>query len=193
MGSITNIMLGGVGGQGLVLTSKIIGSAAFYNGYDVQTGDVIGLSQRGGKVWGSVRYGERVWSSVVSKGCGDYLVGLEKLETYRWVELLKKEAVVILNNEKIYPNRVLLEKDVYPSSRPEEGAEKQFNWVELDACTMAWEEGNRKAFNMVLIGALSKHLEIEESAWLKSIEENVPKGTVEINIKAFTKGKNYTL
>ena len=113
---VTNIYMAGVGGQGLVLTTEIVVEVAFLEGYEVKSNDVIGLSQRGGKVWGSVRFGEKVHSALIPEGQGDLLLAMEELEGLRLSYALKKGAKIIFNEEIIFPNRVLIEKDEYPEN-----------------------------------------------------------------------------
>lgn len=109
-----SVLLSGVGGQGLVLATRITAQVAFRSGFDVKTSDVIGLAQRGGMVWGSVRFGDKVHSPLVPKGQGDFLLATERLEGLRWIELLKPQSVIIMAKEAIFPNRVLLGKEEYP-------------------------------------------------------------------------------
>ena len=111
---VTNIMISGVGGQGLVVATQILSEAAFSEGYDIKTSDVIGLSQRGGMVWGSVRFGQKVYSATIPDGECDILIAMEALEGLRWAKMLKPGGQLILAVEKVYPNRVLIEKEEYP-------------------------------------------------------------------------------
>lgn len=183
----TNILITGVGGQGLVLATKIIANVAFKHGFDVTTSDVIGLSQRGGKVWGSIRFGDEVLSSLIPEGKCDIIVALEKLEALRWAHMLKPCAQLIINEEVIYPNRVLIEKEEYPKD-VEALIEAKHKLYRIDAKALAKIAGNAKAFNIVLLGALSKLLPFKKEDWLVVITDNVPRGTEEINIKAFEAG-----
>lgn len=187
--SITNIMITGVGGQGLVLATKIISRAAFLEGYDIKTSDVIGLAQRGGLVWGCVRFGDSVPSPLIPNGEGDIMLAMEELEGLRWAHIMKDGAVIILNKEKIYPNRVLIEKDEYPDNIEGKLALKGFNVKSLDAKKIAREAGTIKASNTVLLGNLSNHLPFSLENWYSAIKENVPEETININISAFSKGK----
>lgn len=186
---ITNILISGVGGQGLVVATKIIAETAFKEGFDIKTSDVIGLSQRGGMVWGSVRFGEKVYSASIPKGEGDILVAMEKLEGLRWVNNMKKSAKVILNNETIFPNRVLIEKDEYPENIEEKLNTKGYDVTSLDANGLAKKAGNIKTANIVLLGCLSKFVTFKEESWIEVIEKNVPKNTIDVNIKAFKLGR----
>lgn len=187
--SITNIMITGVGGQGLVLATKIISRAAFLEGYDIKTSDVIGLAQRGGMVWGCVRFGESVPSPLIPNGQGDIMLAMEELEGLRWTHLMKDGAIVILNREQIYPNRVLIEKDEYPANIEGKLMDKGFAVETIDAKGIAGAAGTVKASNTALLGSLSRHLPFSLDTWHKAIRENVPEKTIDINIMAFNKGR----
>lgn len=185
-----NIMLAGVGGQGLVLATKIISEAAFKAGFDVKTNDVIGLSQRGGMVWGSVRIGEKVYSPNIPPKEGDILIGLEPLEAYRWSYLLKDGGYIILNTKEIYPTPVLLEQEEYPHEEIDK-LEEKYKIVKIDAREEAKKAGNIKAANLILIGILAKLLDISTDIWEETIRENVPPKAIDANINAFYRGYNY--
>lgn len=183
-----NIIIAGVGGQGLVLATKIISEAAFKAGLDVKTNDVVGLSQRGGMVWGSARIGDKVYSPNVLSGEGDILLGMEPLEAYRWSYLMKEESVIVLNEKEVYPTPALLEKEEYPHREIEKLADR-FNVVKVNAMEEAKTAGNIKAANTILIGILSKYLSIDVDIWEEVLEENVPAKAVDVNIKAFYRGR----
>lgn len=186
---VTNIYMAGVGGQGLVLTTEIAVEVAFLEGYDVKSNDVIGLSQRGGKVWGSIRFGEKVHSASIPEGQGDLLLAMEELEGLRLSPALKKGAKIIFNEEIIFPNRVLIEKDEYPENISENLVESGYEVISLNAKEIARNLGNIKTANIVLLGKLSKHLPFKEETWLKVIENKVPAKTVEVNFSAFKAGR----
>lgn len=180
-----NILLAGVGGQGLVLTTKIVCEAAFLAGFDFKSNDVIGLSQRGGKVWGSVRIGEKVYSPNVPPKGGDYLLALEPLEGLRWSNMLKKTGTIIVNTSRIPPVPVMFEKAAYPEQIPETLAE-QFEVIAMDANEKGRAIGSSKVANSFLIGALAKRVpEISIDFWKKAIEANVPQKTIAMNLEAF--------
>ncbi|NLY77232.1 MAG: indolepyruvate oxidoreductase subunit beta [Tissierellia bacterium] len=185
-----NIILAGVGGQGLVLATKIISETAFRAGLEVKTNDVIGLSQRGGMVWGSVRMGEKVYSPNIPAKEGDILVGLEPLEAFRWSHLMKDGGHIILNTKEVYPTPVLLEEVDYPHEEIE-GLENRYKVVKINAREEAKEAGNIKAANTVLIGMLAKLLTIPNSIWEETIRDNVPPKAIDVNIQAFYRGYNY--
>lgn len=187
--SVINLYIAGVGGQGLVLSTEIVVEVAFLEGFDVKSNDVIGLSQRGGKVWGNVRFGEKVHSSLISEGEGDLLLAMEELEGLRCSSALKKGAKIIFNEEIIFPNRVLIEKDEYPVNIREKLIEKGYEVISLNAKEIGRDLGNIKTENIVLLGKLSKYLPFKEETWLKVIEKKVPAKTIEANFSAFKSGR----
>lgn len=182
-----NIMLAGVGGQGLVLTTSIICSAAFYAGYDVKSNDIIGLSQRGGKVWGSVRLGEKIYSPNIPPGDADFLVALEPLEADRWKGSLKKEGILIVNTGEIAPAHVAAEKAEYPADIIER-LSASYRLYAIDAASEGKKLGSAKVANLFLIGVLARHIDIKKEAWHAAIRENVPAGFIDMNIRAFDIG-----
>jgi indolepyruvate ferredoxin oxidoreductase beta subunit len=186
---VINLYMAGVGGQGLVLTTEIIVEVAFLEGFDVKSNDVIGLSQRGGKVWGSVRFGEKVHSALIPEREGDLLLAMEELEGLRCSNSLREGAKIIFNEEIIFPNRVLIEKDVYPENVKEKLIEKGYEVICVFAKEIGRSIGNIKTSNIVLLGKLSNYLPFKEETWLKVIENKVPAKTVEINFSAFKAGR----
>lgn len=187
--SITNIYIAGVGGQGLVLTTKILAETAFEEGFDIKTSDVIGLSQRGGMVCGSVRFGEKVHSSFIPIGETDFLLALEELEALRWSSRLKSNACIIVNRQNVYPNRVLLEKEDYPEDIQFLLHKAGFETYSVYALSEAKVLGNIKVSNIILLGKLSTLLPFKAETWEKVIAKNVPQKTVELNQKAFFLGR----
>lgn len=181
----TNILIAGVGGQGLVLATRIISMTAFAEGYDVKSGDVIGLSQRGGNVWGSVRFGAEVFSPMIPNGEGDILLALEELEALRWLHLMRSSATIILNKKNIYPNRVLIEKEKYPAAIADQLTAGGYNVIPVDGKALARESGNEKTENIALLGRLSLHTPFKYETWVEIIKKNVPAKTIDANIKAF--------
>ncbi len=184
-----NILLGGVGGQGLVLTTDIICKAALKEGYDLKSNDVIGLAQRGGMVWGSVRFGEKVHSPNIPVGKTDFMLGLEPLEAQRWKHLLNEKSIVIVNSKEVHPTPSLLEKVEYPTDQIKEFYESYEHYVS-DFSNDAKKLGNRKAANTILIGIMARFLPISVETWKKTLEENVPPKAIEVNMKAFDFGYN---
>jgi indolepyruvate ferredoxin oxidoreductase beta subunit len=187
--SVKNIYIAGVGGQGLVKITEILAEVAFLDGFEVKTNDVIGLSQRGGKVWGSIRFGKKVHSALIPEGEGDILLAMEQLEGLRWCGALKAGGKIILNEEIIYPNRVLIEKDEYPENISEKLVEKGYEVISINAREIGRAVGNIKTANVVLLGKVSNYLPFKEESWLKVIAEKMPEKTIDVNIDAFKAGK----
>jgi indolepyruvate ferredoxin oxidoreductase, beta subunit len=188
--SVTNILLVGVGGQGILLASEILSEAFMLAGFDVKKSEIHGMSQRGGSVVSHVRFGREVFSPTVPEGEGDILFGFELLETCRYLPLLKPGAAVIANDLRIAPPSVLLGQEPYPTDLPQRIAAKHPDFLLVDGQKLASEAGNPKAANTVLLGAVSKRLEIAEEHWMAALEKMVPKKALEVNIKAFGMGRN---
>lgn len=186
---ITNLFISGVGGQGLVLATKIISDVAFREDFDIKTSDVIGLSQRGGMVWGSIRFGKEVPSSVIPMGKADILIAMEALEGLRWTHLMKSGASIILSKEEIYPNRVLIEKEEYPQDIESSLKDMGFRVLPIESKAIAKDLGNIKITNSVLLGVLSTLLPFKKETWEISIKENVPQRTIALNLLAFDRGR----
>ena len=186
---VTNIMISGVGGQGLVVATQILSEVAFKEGFDIKTSDVIGLSQRGGMVWGSVRFGEKVYSAMIPDGECDILMAMEALEGMRWVNMLKPQGKVILAVEKVYPNRVLIEKEEYPEDIPDQLEQLDLEVIPVNAQEEAKALGNIKTSNILQLGMLSSLLPFSRETWIEVISQNVPPKTVAVNIAAFDRGR----
>ena len=184
----TNIMIVGVGGQGSLLASKLLGHLFVKKGYDVKVSEVHGMSQRGGSVVTYVRYGEKVYSPVVSEGEADYIVSFEKLEAARHAPMLKKDGKIIVNTQEISPMPVIIGAAEYPSDILEELKSKGVYVDSLDALSLALEAGSAKATNIVLMGRLAGYFEFTKEEWLTAIEEVVAPKFVEMNKKAFMLG-----
>lgn len=185
-----SIMIVGVGGQGSLLASKLLGKLLMNEGLDVKVSEVHGMSQRGGSVVTYVRCGEKVYSPVIDKGGADCIVSFEKLEAARWVEYLKKDGVIITNTQQIDPMPVITGAAVYPENILEELSEK-VKVDALDALSLATEAGSAKAVNIVLMGRLAKYFDISYDKWIEAIETTVAPKFVELNKKAFELGYNY--
>lgn len=183
----TNIVIAGVGGQGLVLTTKLICDAALKADLDVKSNDVIGLSQRGGKVWGSIRIGPEIYSPNVPPKGADYLLALEPLEGLRYKRSLKDSGKIFMNSAVVPPVPVIAERMEYPSDI-EEVLSKEFELVSLDANAKAVELGSIKVANTFLVGMLAKCMTIEKEIWHSAISDNVPKKFIDMNIEAFNIG-----
>lgn len=187
--NITNILLVGVGGQGILLASEILSEAAMLAGFDVKKSEIHGMSQRGGSVVSHVRYGKEVFSPIVPEGEGDILFGFELMETVRSLFLLKPTGSVVANNLRISPPSVLMGHEVYPEGLAESIKSRFSDFLLVDGQQKAAEAGNVKAANTVLLGAVSKQLSIAESFWLKALEKMVPARALSVNIKAFQMGR----
>ena len=185
------IIIAGVGGQGLILTTKIICDAGMQQGYDVKSNDVVGLAQRGGKVWGSVKLAEKVASPNIAVGKADLLLGMELLEAYRWRSYLKKEGKAILNHYQIPPVPVIAEEETYPEEILQFFKQKHETIV-VDAVEKSKMLGEAKAANTLMLGVLAKKMTIDQSCWENAIIENVPPKLRDINLKIFQYGFNYS-
>ena len=187
---ITNILLVGVGGQGILLASEILSETFMLAGFDVKKSEIHGMSQRGGSVVSHVRYGKEVFSPIVPEGEGDILFGFELMETYRYLYLLKSGAAVVANDLRIAPPSILMGHEVYPEGLAEKISEKFSDFLLVDGQRLATEAGNPRAANTVLLGAVSKRLAVDEKYWLAALEKMVPPKALEINVKAFLMGRN---
>ena len=185
-----NIMIVGVGGQGSLLASKLLGHLLMSQGYDVKVSEVHGMSQRGGSVVTYVRCGDSVYSPVIDKGEADFIVSFEALEAARWLSYLKKDGVIVTNTQQIDPMPVITGAAVYPEDIIGKLKETGANVDALDCLTLAQEAGSSKAVNVVLMGRLSHYFDIPEEDWMASLEAIVPARFLEMNKKAFTLGKN---
>lgn len=185
----TNIMIVGVGGQGTLLASKLLGRLLLKRGYDVKVSEVHGMSQRGGSVVTYVRYGEKVYSPVVDKGEADVIISFEMLEAARWVEYLKKGGTIVTNTQQINPMPVIIGAAEYPQNLAEKIREKGINIEAFDALSLAEEAGTSKAVNLVLLGRISKYFDFTDEEWMDAIEKSVPAKFLELNKKAFAMGK----
>ncbi len=182
-----NIMIVGVGGQGTLLTSRILGGITRDAGYDVKLSEVHGMAQRGGSVVTFVRYGEAVAEPIVEAGCADVLIAFEKLEALRYAHFLKEDGVLILNEQRMEPITVLTGPAAYPEHTVED-LEKEYTVFKMDAMEEAKKLGNAKVFNIIVLGMAARHMDFSKEAWLSAIEKTVPPKTVEINRTAFLKG-----
>ncbi len=187
----TNLMIVGVGGQGSLLASKLLGRLLVDEGFDVKVSEVHGMSQRGGSVVTYVRYGEKVYSPVVADGEADYIISFEKLEGARYVQRLKPEGKIIVNTQQIDPMPVVIGAAEYPTDILEELAAKGVSIDGIDALSLAEAAGTAKAVNIVLMGRLAKYLDIPYEKWIDAIGKIVKPQFVEVNQKAFDLGYNY--
>ncbi len=189
--STKNIMIVGVGGQGTLLASKLLGKLLLGKGYDVKVSEVHGMSQRGGSVVTYVRYGDKVYSPVIDKGEADVIVSFEMLEAARWAEYLKKDGVIITNTQQVNPMPVITGACEYPENLENKLKSLGIKLDAIDALSLAEKAGNSKAVNIVLMGRLSKFFDFTEDEWISAIEQSVPERFLELNKKAFRLGREF--
>ena len=183
-----NVMIVGVGGQGSLLASKLLGRLLLTRGYDIKVSEVHGMSQRGGSVVTYVRFGEKVYSPVIDRGEADYIVSFELLEAARWTEYLKKDGKIIVNTQQINPMPVIIGAAAYPEDLAGKMRAAGLDVDAFDALSLAEQAGSAKAVNIVLMGHLSKYFDFTREEWLAAIEASVPAKFLELNKKAFTLG-----
>ncbi len=188
---VKNIMIVGVGGQGSLLASRIVGNAAMARGYDVKVSEVHGMSQRGGSVVTYVRYGEKVHSPVIARGEADIIISFEQLEAARWLSYLKKDGILITSTQKIMPMPVITGACEYPKEIIEQIKEKNIKIVAVDALKMAEDAGSLKAVNVVLIGLMTNYCDFSKEQLVEALEKSVPSKLIDINLKAFELGYNH--
>ncbi len=186
---VTNILLVGVGGQGILLASEILSETLMLAGYDVKKSEIHGMSQRGGSVVSHVRYGREVFSPIVPEGEGDVLFGFELMETCRSLPLLKAGARVVANDLRIAPPSVLMGREPYPEGVVDAIRKSFPDFLLVDGQKLASEAGNPRAANTALLGAVSRHLDIAEEFWLDALRKMVPAKALEVNVKAFMLGR----
>jgi len=184
-----NVMIVGVGGQGSLLASKLMGRLLMDQGYDVKVSEVHGMSQRGGSVVTYVRYGEKVYSPVIDKGQADFIISFELLEAARWAEYLSENGRIIVNNQQIDPMPVITGATAYPDNLIEKLTACGHEVDAFDALSLANQAGSSKAVNIVLMGRLSHYFDIPDEAWQNALEACVPPKFLELNKKAFALGK----
>ena len=182
-----NIMIVGVGGQGTLLTSRILGGITLDAGYDVKLSEVHGMAQRGGSVVTFVRYGEEVAEPIVEEGQADVLIAFEKLEALRYAHFLKPDGALVVNDHRIDPITVVTGAAEYPENIIE-NLEKEHKVFRVDAMEEALKLGNSRVFNIIVLGVAARHMDFSKEAWLRVIENTVPQKTVEINKQAFLLG-----
>ena len=184
-----SIMIVGVGGQGTLLASRILGNLALELGYDVKVSEVHGMSQRGGSVVTYVKYGEKVYSPIIDRGEADIILAFELLEAYRALPYLKKGGKLIVNTQSIDPMPVITGMAEYPKNIVEKLSE-MVDTLPINALELAKEAGNMKAVNVVLIGVMAKSTDIPYDNWIEIIKKTVPEKFLEVNLKAFDAGYN---
>ena len=185
-----NMMIVGVGGQGTLLASKLLGRLLLGKGFDVKVSEVHGMSQRGGSVVTYVRWGEKVYSPIIGKGQADVILSFELLEAARWTEYLKPGGRVITNTQQINPMPVITGAAAYPEGLADKMRAAGIHLDAVDALSLAQEAGSSRAVNIVLLGRLSKWFDFSEEEWLEAVRESVPPKFLEMNLKAFRLGRS---
>ena len=188
----TSLMIVGVGGQGTLLASKLLGNLLVSEGYDVKVSEVHGMSQRGGSVVTYVRFGEKVYSPIVERGEADCIISFEKAEAARWLPFLKKGGKMIVNTQQIDPMPVIIGAAEYPENVLDEMKNIGVDIDSFDALTPALEAGSAKAVNIVLMGRLARQFDIPREKWINAIEKTVAPKFVDMNKKAFALGYDAT-
>ncbi|MBW4828508.1 MAG: indolepyruvate oxidoreductase subunit beta [Clostridiaceae bacterium] len=189
MDNTKSILLVGVGGQGTILASKVLSEGLVEAGYDVKMSEIHGMAQRGGSVSTQVRFGDKVFSPIIGKGEADILVSFETMEALRWLEYLKPDGKVVVNDYKIPSAPILMDKEDYPEGVIDIIKDKA-NTSMIDAAKIAEDLGNTKVMNIVLFGALVKAMGLTDIDWEDVIRKTVKEKFVDINIKAFNAGMN---
>jgi len=188
-----SILIVGVGGQGTLLASKVLGQVVMQEGLDIKMSEVHGMAQRGGSVVTQVRFGEKIYSPLIPDEGADIILSFEMMEALRYLPLLKKDGKIIINEQKIAPMPVLVGAVKYPEDPIKEIQKMGIEVIGLKAYELAKEAGNMKAANVVLLGVLAKDLDFDENMWENAIKETVPERFLEVNMKAFEMGYNYNI
>ena len=183
-----NMMIVGVGGQGTLLASKLLGRILLTKGYDVKVSEVHGMSQRGGSVVTFVRYGDKVYSPIIDRGEADFVLSFELLEAARWSEYLRPSGTLIVNTQQIDPMPVITGAAAYPEHLAEKLGALGIQIDAFDALSPAIAAGSAKAVNLVLLGRLSHYFDFPEAEWMDAIAESVPEKLLEVNRQAFRMG-----
>jgi indolepyruvate ferredoxin oxidoreductase beta subunit len=191
MDKVTNILMVGVGGQGVILASEIVAEVMMRAGFDVKKSEVHGMAQRGGMVNSHIRFGPKVYSPVIKKGEADILFSFEQLETLRFIEYLVDDPVILIAGQKILPPSVTAGNEVYPSDIPGRLSERYPRLELVDSIGIAGKAGNIKTSNVALLGALSKHFILDIRIWEETISLFVPPDFLDVNLKAFSMGRNH--
>jgi indolepyruvate ferredoxin oxidoreductase beta subunit len=186
--SVTNVLLCGVGGQGVILASNILSKAAMLAGFEVKKSEVHGMSQRGGSVITHVRFGESVSSPLISKGRTDFMVAFEVLEALRYIEYLGEHAVAVLNTREMVPTTVSSGPYDYPDDIAKHMG-RHVPVIVIDGPAIAREVGNVRTANTVVLGALASKMDLPDDIWKAAVRGSVPPGTEEINVLAFEEGR----
>jgi len=186
-----SIMIVGVGGQGTLLSSRLLGSVLTNEGFDVKVSEVHGMSQRGGSVVTYVKYGDEVNSPIIEKGEADYILSFEQLEAARWLPFLKKDGKMIVNTQQMDPMPVVMGKAQYPAGVLDAIRKAGADVTDVDALSLAVQAGSSKAVNVVLMGVLAAKTDIAYDVWMNAVKQTVPPKFLELNLKAFELGYKY--
>jgi indolepyruvate ferredoxin oxidoreductase, beta subunit len=185
-----NILICGVGGQGILLAGEILSAVALESGFDVKKSEVHGMAQRGGSVVSHVRFGEKIYSPLISEGEADFIFSFEKMETLRYLPMLKKDGIIIINDQKISPTSISIKSDKYPENITDTCRKYAREVILIDAMQIASKLGNSKTVNVIMLGALSGFLNLQDELWIKCIKTAVKPKFLELNLKAFQEGRN---
>ncbi len=186
-----SVMIVGVGGQGTLLASRLLGAALLNSGFEVKVSEVHGMSQRGGSVVTYVKYGDEVSSPIVGPGEADLILAFEQLEAARWLPYLKTDGNIIANTQKIDPMPVVIGTAVYPDGVLEAIEKTGVKLTSIDALSLAVEAGSPKAVNVVLIGVMASKMDLPKETWIEAIKQTVPEKFLEMNLKAFELGYSF--
>ena len=189
MSTEKNILIVGVGGQGIILASEVLATVAMNQGYDVKQSEVHGMAQRGGSVSSHIRYGDAVYSPTIAEGKADVLLSFEMLESLRWLDFLATKGIAIVNRQRIDPMPVASGKAEYPKEIDEQLQQNVHKLHLIDGQALAEQAGHIKAVNVALLGVLSTILEFDKEVWQETIKKRVPAKTIDINFKAFNLGR----
>jgi len=189
----TNILLAGVGGQGILLGSQVLGEVALISGYDVKQSEVHGMAQRGGSVVSHLKFGAKVFSPLICENQANFIFAFEYLESLRYIDYLKKGGVVLANEQRIIPLTAQLSEFEYPNNIEETCLKKASKFVLVPAVKIAQELGNIRTVNIIMLGVLSNFLDFSEKNWLMALENVLPSKILSINRRAFKKGVEFGL
>jgi len=184
----TSILVVGVGGQGTLLTARVLGHLLTSEGHDVKISEIHGMAQRGGSVVTHIRYGEKVYSPIIEPAGADIVIGFEKMEALRWLHYLKPNGKMIVNEQEILPMPVISGDAEYPKDIVPRLREACLNLYILDAVSVAEKLGNTRVFNTVILGVLARFMGIEMESWTEAIRHTVPDKFLDLNLKAFELG-----
>ena len=191
MSKTTNVLIVGVGGQGVLLATELLSAVAMEAGFDAKKSEVHGMAQRGGVVSSHVRFGEKVYSPLIPEGQADVILAFEQAEALRWLYFAKPEGTLAINAYKLVPPIASMKGFESPADPIGTVKARASHVTVIDAAKLAEELGNSRLVNTILLGVLSQSLDIDQAVWEKVIRERVPKGTEELNVKAFLAGRGY--